>query len=71
MENVIDIVKESLIESGHDGLFNTDMDCACLLDDLQPCGENFAQCRPGYKHVPEQPEYSYDWHVKSYKQEAI
>ncbi len=67
--NVIDIVRKALIESGHDGLFNENAECACLVDDLQPCGDDFSQCQPGYKHVPENPDSESDWEVKPHKQD--
>lgn len=46
---VIDIIKQHLIDSGFDGLCNPDIECGCDLDDFQPCGEDFSQCRPAYK----------------------
>ena len=42
--NVYDIVKEYLQSHGYDGLVG--LGCACLLDDLAPCGK-VADCVPG------------------------
>lgn len=48
-KTVIDLVRQSLIDAGYDGLYNEDAECGCLLDDLRPCGNDFAECNPGYK----------------------
>ncbi len=45
-----DIVKEYLRAHGYDGLFARG-ECACLVDDLMPCGETLRDCSPGY-HKP-------------------
>ena len=36
-----------LAENGYDGLFNGK--CACLTNDLMPCGNPQPQCTAGYK----------------------
>ena len=46
--DVITIVADRLRADGYDGLFSPD-ECACLLDDLEPCGEVQGDCRAGYK----------------------
>jgi len=55
--NVIDIVAEYLRANKYDGLCLPEHYCACLLDDLAPCGEMSEKCRPGHrenvdKHTP-------------------
>lgn len=47
---VIDIVKAYLESNGFSGLVSGDNGCGCELDDLVPCGRDFATCEPGYKH---------------------
>ena len=47
--NVNDIIKQYLIDNSLDGLYNQEGECACELSDLQPCGENHADCMPGIK----------------------
>lgn len=47
---IIEIVKQYLEANGFDGLVQPDAECGCDLSDLQPCSENFAECRPAYKH---------------------
>ena len=37
-----------LTRRGFDGLYSPG-ECACLVDDLYPCGERGEGCRPGYK----------------------
>ena len=46
---VEEIVRGWLRERGYDGLANPDIDCACLLGDLMPCGGRVGGCRPGYR----------------------
>lgn len=61
--DVIDIVSEYLEKNGFDGLFLPG-DCACLKDDLAPCGEALGSCEAGYK--TDSPENCPgDWHVGS------
>lgn len=45
--NVTQIVKQYLCAHKYDGLFNENGECACKLDDLQPCGEDFSECKAG------------------------
>lgn len=45
-----EIIRKYLIDNGYDGLFNDGFaECACLVDDLFPCGELYGKCTPGYK----------------------
>lgn len=37
-----------LRKAGYDGLYSPG-ECACLIEDLYPCGERHKDCRPGYK----------------------
>lgn len=46
---VEEIVKEWLKAQGYDGLFNEAGECACLLEDLAPCGELSGECQAGHK----------------------
>lgn len=48
-KTVIDLVKQSLIDGGYDGLYNEYGECGCDIDDLRPCDGDFAGCKPGYK----------------------
>jgi len=47
--NVLEIVKEYLIQNGYDGLYNTAGECACLIEDLAPCSESCSDCELDYK----------------------
>lgn len=50
MPKVADMVQVFLEENGYDGLWNSDMECACLMNDLCPgceCPDN--ECEPGYR----------------------
>lgn len=42
------IVYAWLKANGYDGL-STDDECACLIDDLMPCGEPATSCEAGYR----------------------
>ena len=45
-----DIVKEWLHAHGYDGLFNPDIQCACVCEDLIPCDDFLSpNCTAGYK----------------------
>lgn len=49
--NAIEIVKKYLKEEGYGGLVCPQIECGCCLEDLQPCGEDFAECKPAFKHA--------------------
>ena len=38
---------------GYDGLYLPG-ECACLIDDLRPCGELDQACKPGYRVEPDE-----------------
>ncbi len=44
-----EIMHEYLVTNHYDGLVDTDGECACGLEDLMPCGEDFGRCMPGYE----------------------
>ena len=48
IEDVNDIVADYLTKNGYDGLFSFS-ECACLIDDLAPCGDIQGDCIPGYR----------------------
>ncbi len=54
MMNVAEIVIQYLKDNGFDGLCGGG--CGCGLDDLQPCAEDFSDCKPGYKTIANCPE---------------
>lgn len=43
------LVLQALIRDGFDGLYNTGLDCACVLDDLMPCDAPRLECCSGYR----------------------
>lgn len=55
---VIEIVREHLRAGGFDGLVQVDAECGCELDDLQPCGECFASCEPGFRGANTDQQFS-------------
>jgi len=48
-DSVMYIVKQYLKDNGFDGLYNGDDECACVLDDLEPCGNMSSGCHAGYQ----------------------
>lgn len=55
-------IKELLASNGFDGLYVAGT-CACLVDDLGPCGNFPYSCKPGYKHMDPRPEHTGDWAI--------
>lgn len=68
MSTVIQIIKAHLTAGGFDGLMNSESECACDLADLQPCGESFGDCSPGYRGAD--PESPGCWRMYSSKEAA-
>jgi hypothetical protein len=61
--NGMTIIHRYLVDNGFDGLQN-DNECGCELDDLMPCSDNIAFCKPGYKVIP--PDWvktDYDFYI--------
>ena len=42
------VIKEYAKQYGYTGLFNSDIECGCLLNDLAPCGNDCLLCEFGY-----------------------
>ena len=53
VHNMLQIVKNYLIENGFDGLYNLVVPCGCKIDDLGACNCSLLDCRPGYLHYGE------------------
>lgn len=51
-----------LTARGFDGLWNSDGDCACKVDDLYPCGER-DNCKPGVLKPCPPDCAEHDWHI--------
>ena len=48
MPDVLEILKQYLVDNGYDGLYRDE--CGCFVDDLLPCVENdVGHCQAGYK----------------------
>lgn len=47
--SVMEIVADYLKNNGYDGLYNSDAECGCDLDELMPCEGSPDSCQPGYK----------------------
>lgn len=64
-KSVIEIVEAYIREHGFDGLFNSDFECACKVDDLAPCGEdNIGGCCVGYEYpCPKSTCGEHDYHI--------
>ncbi|GIV82743.1 MAG: hypothetical protein KatS3mg051_2097 [Anaerolineae bacterium] len=61
-----DMVRAYLEQHGYDGLVAEDINCACTLDDLMPCGGDYAMsCVAGHKVMGCSPECGEgcDYHI--------
>ena len=56
--DVKEILEQWLNEYGYDGLFSQG-ECACLSDELAPCGESCLECQPGYINPDPSGEFDY------------
>ena len=45
---VKEIIIKHLEDNGYDGLVSSGCECACKLDDLNPCDESMIDCEAGY-----------------------
>lgn len=60
-KTALTILDEALVLKGYDGLVRLDGECGCTVDDLAPCGQDFASCRPAYKHTDPRPGRQKIW----------
>jgi hypothetical protein len=60
MATIIEIISAHLRTIGADGLVLPDAECGCELADLQPCGDDFSKCQPGYRGCNKDEAYSPD-----------
>lgn len=67
--NALDLLKAALRDRGFDGLFNEYGECACELNDLNPCGECYSHCIAGYKQPCDCGE-DHDFHISATKSEG-
>lgn len=67
--NCIEIVIKYLEDNGFDGL-HRDAECGCEISDLVPCGNDFASCKPGYKLVPPDSSYEFDFYICDSKDDS-
>jgi hypothetical protein len=65
--DIKEIVKSYLEDNGYAGLWSPEGECACVNDDLFPCGEVFSECEAGYKAACDCGEH--DWHIVANKPE--
>ena len=57
---VLEIVKKYLEDNGYDGLCNTDFECGCSINNLEPCGAMRSDCQAAYvAESPDNPDYDY------------
>jgi len=63
---VREIIAEWLQEHGYDGLFNTESECACLIEDFFECGYAAPDCEAGYMTKCDCGEH--DYHISPNKE---
>lgn len=63
-KSVREIVEAYIRENGFDGLFNSDLECACRVDDLEPCGCFSDECQVGCEYpCPKSTCGEHDYHI--------
>ena len=62
---IIEMVEQYLKQNGYDGLFAESAECACKVDDLEPCGNIQSDCHAGYLAPGDCGEH--DWHIQEKK----
>jgi hypothetical protein len=67
--NVKEIINVYLRDFGFDGLWNPDGECACVINDLSPCGDMCEKCEAGYRHKCNCGEH--DYHIGREKRGRI
>ena len=60
-----EVVQQYLRAQGYDGLYNDDVGCACLPDDLAPCESDCLDCKPGYRHAG---DCEFDFYIRAWKE---
>jgi len=72
MTNAV-VIKLKLEQGGFDGLYAPGV-CACLKEDLAPCGSLelddsgwINECRPGFRHNDLRPGHESEWAVSDSK----
>lgn len=63
IKTVETILKDYLTQNGYDGLFFPG-ECACLKEDLEPCGHLNKDCQPGYRVESTNPDDDCDWYIQ-------
>ncbi len=64
---VKEIIIEYLTKNGYAGLFNSNFECGCDLENLISCDNQCTDCEAGYKHkCPE--GYEFDWLITESKE---
>ena len=58
----IEVLQQHLIKAGYSGLYYPG-ECACEINDLAPCGEDYSECEYGHKHT--NPGDESDWCVSN------
>lgn len=65
--SVKEIMRQYLVEHKYDGLYLWG-ECACICDDLMPCGEYSGICEPGY--IVDCDCGDHDYHIGPEKKEG-
>ena len=56
---VKDMALSYLRGQGFEGLFNSDIECSCDVNDLMPCGQPYDNCEAGYRVVDKSGDYDF------------
>jgi len=63
VENVREMIVHCLNELKADGIYHPREGCACLKEDLEPCGNITLDCEPGWRRTCEE---CWNWFLVGY-----
>lgn len=64
-----EMIRKYLKDNDYDGLFSNEGECACVPDDLCPCGEPPLDCEAGYRQTCDCGDH--DFHIGEERENTV